>query len=143
MSRNTEGWRAFVSRWYGADHVAFHDLHGAAERLPWPGGTLHQDVYDRPEPEAPVVVLLHGIQAYGRMFLSITEGLWQRGWAVVVPDIPGYGLSATRKDRGGGRSPTSLRAWRRRCAPPPPAGPSVRWCCPVPALGRRSPSRRR
>ncbi|WP_404385017.1 alpha/beta hydrolase [Caenispirillum salinarum] len=100
MSTNRDGWRAFVARWYGEGRLAFHDAHGAAERLPWRGGTLHQDVYDRPEPDAPVVVLLHGIQGYGRMFLSVTEGLWKRGCAVVVPDIPGYGLSASRKDRG-------------------------------------------
>ncbi|EKV26144.1 Lysophospholipase [Caenispirillum salinarum AK4] len=100
MSTNPDGWRTFVARWYGEGRLAFHDANGTAESRPWRGGTLHQDVYDRPEASAPVVVLLHGIQGYGRMFLSVTEGLWRRGCAVVAPDIPGYGLSASRKNRG-------------------------------------------
>ncbi|GAA0584023.1 alpha/beta hydrolase [Caenispirillum bisanense] len=93
-------WSGFVRRWFGEAAVAFHADHGRAETLSWAGGRLHQDVYDRPEPAAPVVVMVHGIQGYGRMLMPVLAGLWRRGCAVVAPDLPGCGLSATADDKG-------------------------------------------
>ncbi|SOD89272.1 alpha/beta fold hydrolase [Caenispirillum bisanense] len=95
-----ERWTAFARRWFGDDVIAFHRDHGRAERVAWADGLVHQDVYDRPEPDAPVIVMVHGVMGYGRMLLPVVRGLWRRGCVVVVPDVPGCGLSATRHDKG-------------------------------------------
>lgn len=96
-----ETWVRFVRHWYGPDIIAFHRDHGRPEQVPWDGPTgLIQDVFERPEPDAPVMVLLHGIQGYGRMLLPVTRALWRLGVTMVVPDLPGNGLSSTRATRG-------------------------------------------
>lgn len=91
----------FVRRWYGADVIAFHRDHARCEELEWDGPTpLVQDVFERPEADAPVMVLLHGIQGYGRMLLPMTRALYRRGLTMMLPDLPGNGLSCGPNQRG-------------------------------------------
>lgn len=96
-----ETWVRFVRRWYGEDTIAFHRDHARTEAVEWSGpGPLVQDVFENPAADAPVMILLHGIQGHGRMLLPMTRALYRRGLTMVVPDLPGNGLSCTRETKG-------------------------------------------
>lgn len=60
----------------------------------WRDGRIHLDRYECPG--APVhVLLLHGAGGYGRFLGPLAVMLRARGFSVVAPDLPGYGLSET------------------------------------------------
>lgn len=66
------------------------------EDWPWQGHVIHLDRYERPQ--APVkLILLHGVGTNGRqMSMLLGSPLAQRGYAVVAPDLPGYGVSSSK-----------------------------------------------
>jgi alpha-beta hydrolase superfamily lysophospholipase len=58
----------------------------------WRGADIHLDRY--PAPTAPVtVVFLHGAGGYSRLLAPFGQMLQAHGYEVVMPDLPGYGLS--------------------------------------------------
>jgi alpha-beta hydrolase superfamily lysophospholipase len=58
----------------------------------WRGAEIHLDRYAAPA--APLtVVLLHGAGGYGRLVAPYGLLLRAHGYEVVMPDLPGYGLS--------------------------------------------------
>ena len=58
----------------------------------WGGGQIHLDRYA--VPNAPLtVVLLHGGGGHARLMTPFAVMLRRHGYEVVVPDLPGYGLS--------------------------------------------------
>ncbi|HMQ34478.1 MAG TPA: alpha/beta fold hydrolase [Chloroflexaceae bacterium] len=57
------------------------------------GVSIHLDIYPHPDPEAPVVVISHGGAGYCRLFVPLALRFHQRGYAVVLPDQRGQGLS--------------------------------------------------
>jgi alpha-beta hydrolase superfamily lysophospholipase len=64
----------------------------AEEWWPWRGADIHLDRYA--VPAAPVtVVLLHGGGGYSRLLAPYGVMLQAHGYEVVIPDLPGYGLS--------------------------------------------------
>jgi alpha-beta hydrolase superfamily lysophospholipase len=64
----------------------------AEEWWAWRGADIHLDRYTAPA--APLtVVLLHGAGGYSRLVAPYGVMLHERGYEVVVPDLPGYGLS--------------------------------------------------
>jgi alpha-beta hydrolase superfamily lysophospholipase len=64
----------------------------AEEWWPWGGGEIHLDRFAAPH--APLtVVMLHGGGGYGRLVAPYGRLLRQHGFEVVLPDLPGYGLS--------------------------------------------------
>jgi alpha-beta hydrolase superfamily lysophospholipase len=64
----------------------------AEEWWPWRGADIHLDRYAAPA--APLtVVLLHGAGGYSRLVAPFGLLLHGHGYEVVMPDLPGYGLS--------------------------------------------------
>jgi alpha-beta hydrolase superfamily lysophospholipase len=64
----------------------------AEEWWPWRGALIHLDRYAAPA--APfTVVLLHGGGGCGRLLAPFGLLLQRHGFEVVLPDLPGYGLS--------------------------------------------------
>lgn len=62
------------------------------EHRPWRGGALHLDRFAVPD-AAVTVVVVHGGGGYGRMLAPIGRVLHEHGAEVVLPDLPGYGLT--------------------------------------------------
>ncbi|MEX8194886.1 alpha/beta hydrolase [Comamonas guangdongensis] len=62
------------------------------EWLPWRGASIHVDRF--PCVASPLtVIVVHGGGGYGRLFAPIGKLLYDAGYEVVAPDLPGYGLS--------------------------------------------------
>lgn len=57
-----------------------------------PQGPLHLDIY-RHDRQAPTVVYCHGLSSCGRMMANFALRLHQRGFNVICPDLPGFGLA--------------------------------------------------
>ena len=69
----------------------------AEEWWAWRGAEIHLDRYAAPA--APLtVVLLHGAGGYGRLLAPFGLMLRRHGYEVVMPDLPGYGLSVAPKE---------------------------------------------
>src|SRR6266566_4422272 len=67
------------------------------EWWPWRGAEIHLDRYAAPA--APLtVVMLHGGGGYGRLLAPFAMMLRAHGYEVVLPDLPGYGLSVARAE---------------------------------------------
>jgi alpha-beta hydrolase superfamily lysophospholipase len=58
----------------------------------WRGRAVHLDRFARPD-AATTVVVLHGGGGYGRLLAPLGRALHERGHEVVLPDLPGYGLT--------------------------------------------------
>jgi alpha-beta hydrolase superfamily lysophospholipase len=58
----------------------------------WRGADIHLDRYVAPESRL-TVILLHGAGGYSRLLAPFAVMLHSHGYEVVVPDMPGYGLS--------------------------------------------------
>jgi len=54
---------------------------------------------DGPE-DGPPVILVHGLGSHGGVWRRIVPGLAARGLRVLVPDLPGHGLSDGKRHRG-------------------------------------------
>jgi alpha-beta hydrolase superfamily lysophospholipase len=64
----------------------------AEEVWAWRGADIHLDRYAAPA--APLtVVLLHGVGGHGRLVAPYGRLLHNHGYEIVMPDLPGYGLS--------------------------------------------------
>ncbi|WP_394839269.1 alpha/beta hydrolase [Pendulispora rubella] len=64
--------------------------------LPWRGHEVHMDDWrPRGAPRA-TVILVHGAGGYGRLLAPFAAPLREAGFAVRVPDLPGYGLTRMR-----------------------------------------------
>jgi alpha-beta hydrolase superfamily lysophospholipase len=59
----------------------------------WRSANIHLDRYVAPDAPA-TVILLHGGGGCGRLLAPYGQMLHRHGYAVVAPDLPGYGLSA-------------------------------------------------
>jgi alpha-beta hydrolase superfamily lysophospholipase len=64
----------------------------AEQWWPWRGGEIHLDRYT--VPGAPLtVVMMHGAGGHARLMSPFAVMLRSLGYEVVLPDMPGYGLS--------------------------------------------------
>jgi len=64
----------------------------AESRWGWDGLDVHLDRYERPDAHLTVIVV-HGGGGYGRLLAPFGRLLAHQGVDVVLPDLPGYGLT--------------------------------------------------
>ena len=57
------------------------------------GLKIHLDVYDNKEPLDKTVIFIPGTAMYSRFYAEFCYNLYKKGFRVVVPDMPGHGLS--------------------------------------------------
>jgi alpha-beta hydrolase superfamily lysophospholipase len=60
----------------------------------WAENHIHIDRYYNNNSKAKII-LLHGVGGNGRLLSFIAVPLYKRGFEVIAPDLPGYGLSKT------------------------------------------------
>lgn len=84
-----EYWR----RYYDAETLARGDTLRQVDAIRSTGATLHIDVYERPERDAPVVIFNHGGAGYCRLFVPLALMFYDRGYTMVLPDQRGQGFS--------------------------------------------------
>ena len=98
-------WRRYLS----ADTLGWADDHVKTLRIPAGNIGIHLDVYARPETNAPVIVLAHGMLTYGKLYLPLVQAFFARGYTVISPDFPGNGFSGgTRGDNTAGETAAAL-----------------------------------
>lgn len=59
----------------------------------WKNCSIHLDRYHHIDPPKVTAILIHGAGGYGRMLAPIANMIYQSGYEVLAPDLPGYGLS--------------------------------------------------
>ena len=65
--------------------------------MDWKGNHIHLDYY--PKKDAPAkIILLHGVGGNGRLLSFIGVPLFQHGFEIIAPDLPGYGYSQVDKE---------------------------------------------
>ncbi|SEJ62956.1 Lysophospholipase, alpha-beta hydrolase superfamily [Cyclobacterium xiamenense] len=62
----------------------------------WNGWKIHLDSYKNEDAPAKVI-LLHGVGGNGRLLSFIAVPLFNAGYEVIAPDLPGYGNSIVQK----------------------------------------------
>ena len=62
----------------------------------WNGWKIHLDTYKNKQAAAKVI-LLHGVGGNGRLLSFVAVPLFQAGYEVIAPDLPGYGNSIVEK----------------------------------------------
>lgn len=62
----------------------------------------HVDIWQPPpdSPIRPTIVYCHGLSSSGRMMANFAKPFHDRGYRVVCPDLPGFGLSLVNGRRG-------------------------------------------
>ncbi|MBA3826047.1 MAG: alpha/beta fold hydrolase [Ktedonobacterales bacterium] len=78
---------------YPPEYVEWVEEHLTTYHIPAGDVGIHLDVYPQSERTAPVVILVHGLMTYGRLFVQIAHALYERGYTVVCTDIVGNGYS--------------------------------------------------
>lgn len=58
----------------------------------WKSSKIHLDFYQNSESKAKII-LLHGVGGNGRLLSFMAVPLHKNGFEVIVPDLPGYGIS--------------------------------------------------
>lgn len=69
------------------------DEHLQNAHIPSPSAGIHLDIFSQPKPAAPVVMAVHGLMTYGRLFVPLAKAFFEQGYTVVCPDIGGNGFS--------------------------------------------------
>lgn len=64
------------------------------------GIDLYVNVYERPEPDAPVLIWNHGGGGYSGIFVSLALAFYDRGYTVVIADMQGHGRTGTGAMKG-------------------------------------------
>jgi len=72
----------------------------------WRDHRVHLDVHDPVGPGRGTVVMVHGAGGHGRLLAPFAAPLGQAGFRVVVPDLPGYGLTVVPE-----RARTTVADW--------------------------------
>lgn len=91
------------------DYIQWVDEHLTNYRIPSGPVGINLDVYAQPQRTAPTVVIVHGLMTYGRLFLPMVRGFFERGYTVVCPDLPGNGFSGgVRGDSPVGQATAAL-----------------------------------
>jgi pimeloyl-ACP methyl ester carboxylesterase len=91
------------------DYIQWADAHLTNYRIPSGPLGINLDVYMQPQRTAPTVVIVHGLMTYGRLFLPMVRGFFERGYTVVCPDLPGNGFSGgVRGDSPVGQATAAL-----------------------------------
>ncbi|EKD42760.1 MAG: hypothetical protein ACD_73C00031G0003 [uncultured bacterium] len=64
--------------------------------IPWKHTQIHLDVYQHPKP-APTIIYCHGLSSSGRMMANFAIPLFEKGFNVICPDLPGFGLTPLKR----------------------------------------------
>ncbi len=84
--------------WFGQALVDEVEQTVEETQLQSAGGTIHVDVHVPPQRQsAGTVVFAHGIAGYGRLLAPLAVGLKAHGFAVLCPDLAGYGFTLDRR----------------------------------------------
>jgi pimeloyl-ACP methyl ester carboxylesterase len=67
------------------------------ERWNWRGNDMHLDRYVNPGASLRLL-LLHGVGGTGRLLSFIAAPLHRKGYDLIAPDLPGYGLSEMQEN---------------------------------------------
>lgn len=86
-------WRAYQRHLPPSLRLADDDL-PAEETWRWDGLDVHLDRWSAPHGARCTVVVLHGGGGYGRLLAPYGRLLRDAGCDVLLPDLPGYGLTA-------------------------------------------------
>jgi len=62
------------------------------EYIPFKQTSIHLDIYEQSK-KSPVIVYCHGLSSSGRMMANFALPLFQKGYTVICPDLPGFGIS--------------------------------------------------
>ena len=62
------------------------------------GHHLHVDVWTPEQEPLGTIILVHGGGGHGRVLAPFADALVRRGWRVLSPDLPGYGLTRSSKE---------------------------------------------
>lgn len=65
--------------------------------MDWKGNHIHLDYYLKKDAPAKII-LLHGVGGNGRLLSFIGVPLFQHGFEIIAPDLPGYGYSQVDKE---------------------------------------------
>ena len=84
---------AFFPEWNRIDDVWKPD----EDYWTWENHAIHLERYSNPEARAKVM-MLHGVGGNGRVLSFMAVPLRKRGFEVIAPDLPGYGLSRVRSE---------------------------------------------
>lgn len=82
-------WRAY----HDAETLTWFDAHHTSHQIQSAGIRIHIDVYRQPAADAPLIIFNHGGGGYSRLFVPLAKALFEQGYAVVMPDQVGQGLS--------------------------------------------------
>lgn len=58
----------------------------------WQGCKIHIDTFRNPNPKAKIIAL-HGVGTNGRQISMIMSPLVKKGYEIIAPDMPTYGIS--------------------------------------------------
>lgn len=58
---------------------------------------IHLDIYGSQEVSSPTLLFVHGTAVYARFYAKFLYNMWQKGYRVVAPDLPGHGLSGGKR----------------------------------------------
>jgi pimeloyl-ACP methyl ester carboxylesterase len=61
---------------------------------------LYADIYQRPEPQAPILIWNHGAGGYSGLFVTLALAFYDRGYTVVVADLQGHGRTGVGDAKG-------------------------------------------
>lgn len=65
------------------------------------GHHLHVDVWAPQQEPLGTIILVHGGGGHGRVLAPFADALVRRGWRVLSPDLPGYGLTRSAHETPG------------------------------------------
>jgi alpha-beta hydrolase superfamily lysophospholipase len=108
-ARRFEEGRDYWQLNFPPDYVRWAEDHLAEQRIPSSGIGINLDVYAQPDRAAPVVIIVHGLMTYGRLFLPLVRGFYGRGYTVICADLMGNGFSGgVRGDTPAGPAAAAL-----------------------------------
>ena len=81
-----------------AHHQIDHQCQPEEVLWEWEGNMIHLDCFNNSQ-AAVRMIMLHGVGGNGRLLSFLGAPLFRRGFEVIVPDLPGYGISYVPKKR--------------------------------------------
>lgn len=61
------------------------------------GLKIHLDIYDNETPLDKTMIFIHGTSMYSRFYAEWCYVLFQKGFRIVAPDLPGHGMSEGKR----------------------------------------------
>ncbi len=55
--------------------------------------SIHIKMIRQSSPDAPVALLIHGLSSSSKTWMRLSKDLYNKGYSIAIPDLPGHGLS--------------------------------------------------